>query len=355
MSHDVFEDELRARLLGATEAEAPAFHDIDTAEVLGTGRRIVRRRRMAAVGGTLAAVTVLGAGSWAVLDGTTNRAADEIPATRSSGPQVAPDVVSVSLPAGDGGAVPVYTVHLERRTGRVTVASVSAAGTATDLGDVGRVPADRPSAVYATVSHDPFVAVGVVPADAEQLMPRFTGGDLGGVSTEEGALPTTTWKAFLVHSEKSPADADLTGLDWAGGGRVFDEGGRQLPSAGLGDRTVYLDTAGGEVGVVTADGSARSPLSSTPAGDPPHVTTAVKQDGRPTVTTTALVLPIDAQDVLVEAAPGATLRSSDTAPLFDGAGLAVVAVVEGPDSAVPAVARVRWTVDGAARDWTPSG
>lgn len=356
MSHDLFEDRLRTELRGAADAQAPDFLDIDPAVVLGTGRRVVRRRRMAVAGGTLAALAVLGAGSWAVLDGSTDRSAPEVPATRSAGPDVAPDVVSTTLPAGNGGPVTVYTVRLERSTGRVTVASTSPDGATKDLGDIGRVPTDRPGAVYATVSHDPFVAVGVLPSDAEQLMTRFGTADLGGVSTEEGPLRTTSWKAFLVHSDKSPAGAELTGLDWASGGRVFDASGNALPAARIGDRTVYVDAAAGELGSVEPDGSARGPLTTaTDEGALPRLWTAVTPSGTQTRSTVTLLLPIGAQDVQVGATAGSTVRSTDTAPLLGGSALAVVAVVEGPDARHPDVASVTWTVDGKRTTWRDGG
>lgn len=353
MSHDVFEDRLRAELRGATEAEASAFLDIDPAEVLGTGRRVVRRRRMALAGGTLAAVTVLGAGSWAVLDGSADRAVQEVPATRTGAPDgVAPDVVSTTLTTGRGGAVPVYTVRLERASGRVGVTVTSPDGVTKDFGDVGRVPTSGSGAVFATLSQQPFVAVGVVPADADHLVTRFAGGDLGGTTTEEGPLTTTRWKAFLVHSEKSPGGATLSGLAYGTGGRVFTAAGTELPAAAFGDRTVYVDEGAGEIGLLEPDGSATRPLPAAGSGDLPHLVLGRGEgEAQRLVTTTSVVVPIGAQDVTVRVAAGATLRSTETRPLLGGSGLAVVAVAEAPASTSPVVTRVAWTVDGTGDSW----
>ena len=68
----------------------------------------------------------------------------------------------------------------------------------------------EPKAVWATVSRDPFIAVGVGPV-ADQLMPQFVG-DVGGATTSDAPLSTTGYEAFLVTTEKSPPEAAITGL-----------------------------------------------------------------------------------------------------------------------------------------------
>ncbi|MGG5260412.1 hypothetical protein [Phycicoccus avicenniae] len=344
MSHDVFEDELRARLLGATESESHAFHDIDTTEVLGSGRRIVRRRRMAAVGGTLAAVTVLGVGSWAVLDGTTDRAVQEVPATRVSPGRI----VEATLPGPDDAT---YAVRFDKATGSAVTVYRKGGTTATAL--VGRQMREGVGAAWGKVSDAPFVVLGVVPNDTSQMMYRFDGGDLGGTSTTDDVpLPGTGFKAFVITSEKAPGDATLSGLDYAVGGRVFAADGTEVPSATVDGRTVYVDEDADEIGLVEPDGSATRPLSLSASGGRPHLATSRGATGSALVTTTAVIVPIGAQDVAVEVAAGATLRSSTSAPLLGGSGLAVIAVSEGPEKPMRGVTRVTWTVDGQAGSWT---
>jgi hypothetical protein len=306
-------------------------------------------------GGTAAAALVLGLGTWAVLDQSSGRdAVEPVPATRSS--SVAPDVVTATLTTEDGSPVKSYTVSLDRATGRVTATYELPNGDRADAGMIGRIGEGEQKAVWATVSRDPFIVVGVVPAEADQLMTRFRNGDVGGVTSTEAPLTTTAYQAFLTQAENSPPGAELAGLDWAAGGRVFDVEGRELPSATIGDRTVYLNDAAGELGVVSPDGSARVPLqSATSGGATPHLTTAVKEEGKPTVTTFAIVLPTDAADISVTVAPGATLVSQQSAPLFGGSGVAVLATVQAPDDVKPVVSQVTWTADGRQSTWRDVG
>ena len=83
MSTDTFEGELRSLLHDTADAEGPAYVDVDPNAVVTQGRRVVRRRRMAAGAGIAAATLVLGAGAWAVLDQGSRRAVEPVPATRS--------------------------------------------------------------------------------------------------------------------------------------------------------------------------------------------------------------------------------------------------------------------------------
>ncbi len=354
MSTDMFEDKLRSLLRDSADAAGPAYVDVDPNAVVTSGQRVIRRRRMAAGAGIAASALVLGLGAWAVLDQSSDRAVEPVPATRSS--NVAPDVVSATVTAPEGGPVKSYTVALERGTGRVTATYEFANGDQGDAGMIGRIGEGEQKAVWATVSRDPLIVVGVVPAEADELMTRFRNGDVGGVTTTEAPLTTTDYQAFLVQAENSPPGAELAGLDWSAGGRVLDVEGRELPSATMGDRTVYVNDAAGELGMVTPDGSFRVPLqSATSGGATPHLTTAVKQTGQPTVTTFAIVLPIDAADVSLQVAPGASLVSQESAPLFGGAGLAVVATVTAPADVTPVVRQVTWTADGRQSTWRDVG
>ncbi|HSO65264.1 MAG TPA: hypothetical protein VLQ78_09205 [Ornithinibacter sp.] len=79
------------------DAEGPAYLDLDPDVVLFQGRRVVGRRRMAMAGGVAAAALVLGVGSWAVLDQSAGRAAEEVPATPTTSSALG--VVTATLPA----------------------------------------------------------------------------------------------------------------------------------------------------------------------------------------------------------------------------------------------------------------
>jgi hypothetical protein len=354
MSRD-FEDTLRDLLVDAADAQTEAYLEPDAGEVLVRGRRVVRRRRVAMLGGTAAAAVVLGIGTWAALDGSTPRA-EQVPATRSgaAATDIAPDVVTTTLAVEGNPRVASYTVRLDRSTGAVTVTETSARGEEGLDVAIGEIPAGEQTAVWGVLSRDPsLVVVGVLPSDAEQLMGRFVEGDIGGVTTRTAPLGTTSYQAFLFQSEKPSPGADLGGLAWSTGRGVYTADGAELPSAAFGNgRLVYVDAAGGELGLVTAEGSARVPLEDNAGGAPlGHLTTAVKEAGKPTVTTFATVLPVDAGDIAVQVAPGTTLVAHEERPLLGGSGVAVIATVRGPDAVTPAVSGLSWTAGGRQVTW----
>jgi hypothetical protein len=350
MSTDTFEDELRSLLHDTADAEGQAYVDVDPNAVVTQGRRVVRRRRLGAGAGIAASALVLAVGAWAVLDRSSGRdAVEPVPATRSS--SVAPDVVSTTIAVEGNPRVAAYSVHLDRSTGRVTATDISPTGEKGLDVMIGRIGEGEQKAVWETLSRDPFIVVGVAPV-SDQLMTRFVG-DVGAATTSDAPLSTTAYEAFLVTTEKSPPEASLTGLVRATDGRIFGAEGVELPSATIpGDRIVYIDDAGREMGLVTPDGSAQVPLTPAAAGAPTgHLTTAVQEAGKPTVTTFALVLPIEAGDISVQVAPGATLVSEEERPLLGGSGVAVVATVSGPDELGPVVTEVTWTAEGRQVSW----
>ncbi len=358
MSTDTFEDQLRSLLHDTADAEGPAYVDVDPHAVVTSGRRVIRRRRLATGAGIAAAVVAFGAGAWAVLDQSSRQSLEPVPATRSA--SVAPDVVSTTLAVDGSSRVASYTVNLDRSTGRVTATDTSATGEKGLDVVIGRIGEREQKAVWETLSRDPLVVVGVVPAEADELMTRFgyldvggvTSADVGGVTSTQSPLTRTAYEAFLVQTEKSPPGVDLAGLDWSASGRVFDVEGHELPSATIGDRTVYLNDVGGELGMVAPDGTSRVWLQGTTT---PHLSTWVKEQGGPTVTSFAIVLPIDAGDISLEVAPGATLVSQQSAPLSGGAGVAVVATVKAPGSVDRVVRQVTWTADGRQSTWRDAG
>jgi hypothetical protein len=93
--NDLFEHQLRADL--HTAAGRPAYDSIDPTEVIGEGRRVVRRRHRLQAFGAAAAVAVLGVGGFLATD--TGRTTTAPPAHHSSTAPVSRAVLSL----GDDG------------------------------------------------------------------------------------------------------------------------------------------------------------------------------------------------------------------------------------------------------------
>ncbi len=337
MTHDIFEDELRARLRGATDSEATAFLDVDTASVIDTGHRVVRRRRMAVAGSTLAAVTVLGAGSWVVLDRATTRAVEEVPATRTTMADIG--VVRATVTVLDGVGRGAYTVRLDTGSRRVTA-------TATDTGPeqaIGTLPTAPLASTWATLSTEPFVVVGVVPAAATSFLPHWAG-EVGGVYTSNEPLPGTPYQAVVWRADTPSSDAALAGFDWSDGRQVVDQAGSSVPSVVIGDRIVYLDRAGDELGVVQPGGSATVPLSTSGAAGLPPVLASGTGDGDVMDATIAVALPGGASDVRMDTDPDVTVVGPvQTAALSGGAGTIALLEWRGPlDTPFTGVSQVSW-------------
>ncbi|WP_030529579.1 hypothetical protein [Phycicoccus jejuensis] len=270
MSHDVFEDELRTLLRGATEAENPAFHDIDTTEVLGSGRRVVRRRRMAAAGAALATVTVVGIGSWAALDGSSDRAL-EVPATRTSAPSVRPVTALLepfsdlsSSTDGEPLAIPgpqrVGVRIAPGGTPDLEYLAVGADGSTSMLGGSSLDGVPALASTWGTAGPDAHVLVGVLPEQAKEFQLVTPMSDEGGHASTSARAPLagTGRQAFAVRFEVA-GDADTVQhlLWWDGRGTVHDETGAVVPAVTLDDaeRTVvFVSEDLDRMGTFSADG-----------------------------------------------------------------------------------------------------
>ncbi|HQW75142.1 hypothetical protein [Ornithinibacter sp.] len=271
MSHDVFEDELRTLLHGATQAENSAFHDIDTAEVLGSGRRVERRRRMAAAGATLAAVTVVGIGSWAALDGPSDRAL-QVPATRTSAPATGP-VTALLEPFADLSSSTdgrPLSIPGPRRVG-VRVApdatpdleylAVGADGSTSMMGGSSLDGIPALASTWGTAGEDSHVLVGVLPEQAKEFQLITPMSDEGGHASTSVRAPLTGTgrQAFAVRFEVA-GDADTVRhlLWWDGRGAVHDETGAIVPAVTLDDAqgtTVFVSEDLDRMGTFSTDGS----------------------------------------------------------------------------------------------------
>ncbi|QKE83978.1 hypothetical protein [Arthrobacter sp. NEB 688] len=270
MSHDVFEDELRTLLRGATDAENPAFHDVDTAEVLGSGRRVVRRRRMAAAGAALAAATVVGIGSWAALDGSSDRAL-EVPATRTSAPATRP-VTALLEPFSDlssstdgqplsiPGPQRVGVRVVPGGTPDLEYLAIGADGSTSLMGGSSLDGIAPLASTSGTAGEDSHVLVGVLPEQAKevQLVTPLT--DEGGHASTSVRAPLagTGRQAFAVRFEVA-GDADTVRhlLWWDGRGTVHDETGAVVPAVTLGDAertTVFVSEGLDRMGTFSTDG-----------------------------------------------------------------------------------------------------
>ncbi|HMM94138.1 hypothetical protein [Phycicoccus sp.] len=270
MTHDLFEDDLRSLLRGATEAEHDAFVDIDSAEVLGTGQRVLRRRRRALVGGTLAATVVLGVGGWAVLDRSGDRGALEVPATRSATPtdpvtavldefadlSSSTDGRALSIPGPRRVAVRV----VPGRTPDLEYLSVDTDGGTSVMGGSSLDGVPALGATWGSAGPGAHVLVGVLPEQAEHFQLVSPMSDEGGHASTSVTAPLrgTGRKAFAVRFEVA-GDADTVQhlLWWDGSGTVRDEQGTVVPAVTLDDaeRTVVFVSEGlARLGTFSAEG-----------------------------------------------------------------------------------------------------
>ncbi len=300
MSPDVFEDELRTLLHDATEAESPAFRDVDTGAVLGSGHRVVRRRRLAMAGGTLAATLVVAVGTWAAVGGSVDRALEEVPAT-PGGPVTAvldefsglngPDGEPLQIPGPRQVAVTVDPSV----TPDLVLSEVDADGALSAVGSSTLQGVPSSGATWAATGEGSHVVAGVLPAEATafQLVTHISE-DGGHPSTTDTAdLPGTGRQAFAVRfAEASDAAAARHLLWWDGAGTVRDETGTVVPSVRLGDAsgtTVYVAGSVDRMGTFSGNGSSSAVLSDVDAGTGRPVLSMAQGD-RDTLTGTHVVL-----------------------------------------------------------------
>lgn len=369
MTPDVFEDELRTLLHGATEAQSPAFTDVDTDAVLFTGRRIVRRRRMAVVGGTLAATLVVGAGAWAIVRPTSDRAL-ELPATRTTSP-VGGAVTAVldefsDLSGPDGS--PLTTPGPRRLA--VTVdpgaepdlvfSSVAADGTRTVLAGSSLRGVGPLAATWGTGTGMDHVLVGVLPAQAIDLQLVTPLTDEGGhaSTTVRAPLPGTARQAFATRFAE-PDAASVQHLVWQGrDGSVHDETGAVLPSVRLTDTartTVYLGKGLGRLGTFGADGATMIGLdTSRNSSGRPFLSTG-RGEGATMQTLFAAVVPAGSVPGATPLVPGATLTHPLSVVPLPGTDRAVLwATFSSPLSAQGAPYRsISWSEVGRTVTQTP--
>jgi hypothetical protein len=272
MTRDTFEDSLRVLLHEATRSEAEALPPVDVASVLGTGHRVLRRRRAAMLGATAAATLVLGAGGWAVLAQQHGPDEQTLPATRSatSGSIVTAVLDPFSELAGPDGTprgVPgprqvAVSLDPSGREPELRYAEVRPHGGLVSLGGSSLRGVPSLATTWGSAGGGTHVLVGVLPAEAVQFQLVTPLTDEGGHASTAvtSALPGTGRQAFAVRfAEAGDADAVRHLLWWGGDGTVHDETGAVVPSVALGDdegTTVFLAQSLDRFGSFSREGSA---------------------------------------------------------------------------------------------------
>jgi hypothetical protein len=271
MTRDTFEDTVRVLLHDATRSEAEALPTVDVESVLGTGHRVLRRRRAAMVGATAAAALVLGVGGWSVLAQQQGPDQRTLPATRSAttgGPVTAVLDPFSDLTSPDGKALDVpgprqVAVTVDRsRTPDLVYSEVAPDGGLLLMGGSSLDGIPQPASTWGTAGADSHVLVGVLPAQAVQLLLVTPLTDEGGhaSTTVTKALPGTGRQAFAVRfAEAGDADAVRHLLWWGQDGTVHDETGAVVPSVALGDdvgTTVFVAESLDRFGTFSHEGSA---------------------------------------------------------------------------------------------------
>jgi len=356
MSTDTFGDELRTLLRQAADAEEPAYLDVDPGVVVFQGRRVVRRRRIAAGAGIAAVAVTVGLVGISPL-GDDVRRSESVPGSRTTAPAApAAGTVSVDLAnsadaAPEGGAPqgrPAVRVTVDRTTRRVEYLVKGASGFVPR--GQGMLPVATRAATWLGRQQVDGVVVGVLPAAATDLVLLWAG-DAPGATHTTVAIPGTEYQAFAVWGAGIAPESVFAGLDWTDGSRVYAGDGSALPSARLGDLVAFVDEEQNLFGLFGDGTSSTKRLSDTPTGAVPVLMQGVQPEGSTTMEASVLVvLPAGARDVTVTPRAGATVRSTDVAGGGTTGPTLAVARLELPQ-AVPGtgVKRVSWTgADGRA-------
>lgn len=257
MTRDTFEDTVRLLLHEAIRSEAEALPAVDLESVLGTGHRVLRRRRAAMVGATAAATLVLGVGGWAVLEQQHGGDGRTVPATRSAtttgGPVTAVLDPFSELTGTDGAPLDVpgprqlaVTVDPSRTPDLVYSELLQVGWEQRVVGGSSLRGLPSLASTWGTAGDGSHVLVGVLPEEAVQLQLVTPLTDEGGhaSTTVTKPLPGTGRQAFAVRfAEAGDADAVRHLLWWGRDGTVHDETGAVVPAVALGDdegTTVFL-------------------------------------------------------------------------------------------------------------------
>lgn len=305
--NDLFEDQLRADLHAA--AGQPAYDSIDPTDVIGEGRRVVRRRHRLQALGAAAAVAVLGVGGYLATD--TGRTTTAPPANHSS---TAP--ASRALLTVDGAGEARFVVEHPADSDEVRV--LDASDPSRPVLARMRVPSGAKPLDYAAVSARDSLT-GVLPAGSTLLQVSTDAvGEQTGYRSDLQALGDDH-VAFAVHFDQPGRLDSLSRILWADAtGMVWDTN-TPLPSALFAPpgtptvpQLVWVDSAhdiwgtsdrlGGALSEKPLEAWSQSSMGSfEPAGS--------KNAGRGTFVITGLLPYADVSKLTATWAPGVTVVS----------------------------------------------
>ena len=326
--NDLFEDQLRADL--HTAAGRAAYDSIDLTEVIGEGRRVVRRRhRLQAFGA--AAVAVLGVGGFLATD--TGRTTTAPPAQHHTAAPTEASVVFNDLTTNFNGVEmtgPSWVrVQLDQATGAVTYTFNDGKGTSTSGG--ASVAPGGGSITWGTGDQYPNLVVGVAPAPATHLTDIGVRGGTGGSTSDAKQLPGTRYQAFVRMYSAKTSVPQLRGFVWAdsaGAIRTSDASVKAYSTGfiglGRGPSTLVAVPNWDWLGVFDDDGASSvwiSEASGTFGNQVPRVEMG-RLDGKNSRVTVAGLLPAGVTGVTPRYAAGMASHPLQTAVLRDADGAA---------------------------------
>ncbi len=355
MSTDTFEDQLRSLLHDTADAEGPAYVDVDPNAVVTSGRRVIRRRRMATGAGIAAAVLAIGAGSALVAGVGQDRADTTVPAGPTAGLGRGAVFVDLDVSSALQGTLKPLPNNPTRV--RVDVNEGTRMWRVTVTGSDGR-PTTRPAATlpanprfstYAEVGNRPGLIVGVMPAAARDIAPIWKTDSVES-SLSTAPVPGTDRQAFALRysgepDPNLPSGTVLGGFDWTDGEEVFTSAGTAVPSARFGDALAFVDETQGLFGLFGGETTASKRLVDTPLGKLSALMTGKVPSGSARMESTVLVLlPAGVTGVDVTPTPGAAIRSVDSAPGGSiGKTMVLVRLTEPGTTPGTGIKRVGWT------------
>ncbi len=307
--NDVFEDQLRADL--HTAAGRAAYDSIDPTEVIGEGRRVVRRRHRLQALGAAAAVAAIGVGGFLATD--TDRTTTAPPAAPStSAPPLNRAVLNLT---DDGSARFLAELDRDRTTVRVLDASGSSRPVVATLRAPG--PGERFDVTTAAVPGTGTV-VGLLPTGGHLLKADTDAPSREGGYRSDAQRLGPDLTIFAVRFDDAARVTGEPRILWSLSGEVWD-GSRSLPTA-LFDppdgssvpQLVWVDDANQTWGTSDPVGGTLSekPLepwtvnsmgSFEPAGS--------ANAGRGTFVITGLLPDVDASKLSATWAPGVTVHT----------------------------------------------
>lgn len=335
MNHDLTEQRLREQLHAAADGQSGSYVDIDPLTALDSGRRVLRRRRVAAVAGTAAAALAVGVGAWAVL---ADRAADDrtLPAATPSVSVSVPDPVA-ELPLGPipqtGRSQPLVAAVGDDQTGQGLVFSLrteDGAVVASQRVPTGMTPRPRWTTLI------PGVTLAVLPPGSTSAAAAWTGGQ-----TAQGtaAVPMPDGRVLVAWWIDGTSQDRVTDIVSTDGEGVFTSSGSPVSSVLRGDVLFFAGGRDGMIGYLApGDTEALGTGDIRLAADmPPGTFPAVWLDSRtgPGGTYATYLPPV--RDVELVTGDGATVTDLTVHDPEELDGIIVVAQVDGDRESVTEV------------------